>query len=73
MTKKFCNLCGKEFDKADIYNGFSIFRNIGYGSKYDGQILHLDICCGCVDTIIEQSAINPLTRPDDDPKEEMWF
>lgn len=66
MQKKYCNVCGKEFDQWDTIQDFSIHKSIGYGSKYDFSELALDICCECMDKIIEQCKINPLIG--DNPK-----
>lgn len=55
-----CSLCGKEFNFFDHQEDYTIDKVLGYGSKYDGEHLRLHICCGCMDTIIEQSMLNPL-------------
>lgn len=61
MIKKVCNMCGKEFDFWDEQENFHIHeQNIGYGSKYDGDKLCLDLCCNCMDKIIEMCTINPV-------------
>lgn len=37
MAKEFyCNKCGKKLDFWDVQEDFSMQRNLGYGSKYDG-------------------------------------
>lgn len=61
MVSCKCNMCGKEFDIWDIQGNFSIYRAIGYGSKFDMCDLRLDLCCGCMDKIIEQCKISPIT------------
>lgn len=55
MTKTFCNMCGKEFDEFDKQEhfGFSYF-DIGYGSKFDGGSIHMDLCCSCFDAVAEE-------------------
>lgn len=55
-----CNMCGKKFDFLDEQENFSIYRAVGYGSKFDMCSLHLDLCCECMDKIIEQCAISPV-------------
>ena len=55
-----CNMCGKVFDNYDEFMGFSIHRILGYGSKYDGDTLELDLCCECVDKLIEMCTVSPL-------------
>lgn len=59
--KKICNKCGKEFDIYDSQEDFSIYSQlIGYGSKYDGSSLELDLCCECMDELIESCKISPI-------------
>lgn len=64
MTQKkiICNKCGKEFDMWDEQEDFSIHRQAGYGSKYDGQNIELDLCCECMDKLIEECKISPLSN-----------
>lgn len=62
MAKElYCNKCGKKMDMWDIQENFSIQRNLGYGSKYDGDDLDLDLCCDCMDKLIESCMISPVT------------
>ena len=66
MIKRICNMCGKDFGVPDIQNGFGIFTDkIGYGSKYDGDQLSLDLCCECTDKIIDMCKVNPITEYED--------
>lgn len=41
-----------------------LHSHIGYGSKHDGDIIDLDICCDCFDVLIDKLAkqckINPI-------------
>lgn len=60
VSKKTCNMCGKEFDMWDEQEDFSIYREIGYGSKYDMESLELDLCCECMDKIIDSCKISPV-------------
>lgn len=66
MRKHFCNICGKEFDEWDSLNGFSVDVYPGYGSKYDGDNVQMDICCACfdkmVDVLTEKCVYNPVVR-----------
>lgn len=55
-----CNKCGKTFDMWDDQNGFGARTRLGYGSKYDGDILELDLCCKCMDELIDECTISPL-------------
>ena len=60
MQKKYCNVCGKEFNEWDAQENFSIKKRIGYGSKYDMQDLELDICIDCMDKLIDRCRISPI-------------
>lgn len=55
MTKlqTFCNRCGKEFNVWDKDNGFSCHTAFGYGSKRDGDFIDLDLCCECMDKVVD--------------------
>lgn len=60
--KTFCNKCGKPFDMWDEVSGFEAESVLGFGSKYDGLRLELDLCCKCMDTLIEECKISPLVE-----------
>lgn len=60
QSKIFCNLCGKEMDRWDRQEGFSIHRRCGYGTKYDGETLELDICCDCMERLIDSCRLSPI-------------
>ncbi len=61
MAKKiFCNMCGRVFGVFDEQQAFSFDQDIGYGSKFDGMHLNLDLCCSCMDSIIEKCKIRPV-------------
>lgn len=47
--KTLCNVCGKEFSDYDEQEHIGLHSQIGYGSKHDGDIIDLDICCDCFD------------------------
>lgn len=64
MKKTICNLCGKTFDFLDEQENFSIYTRIGYGSKYDGEQLKLDLCCECMDNVIGLCVISPVSEHD---------
>lgn len=55
-----CNMCGKQFDIWDTQEDFSINRRLGYGTKYDGDELQLDLCCDCMEKIIDECKISPI-------------
>lgn len=60
MTKTVCNMCGREFDIWDEQEHFHFYADrIGYGSKYDDHKLRLDLCCDCMDRIIDVCKIHP--------------
>lgn len=63
MKKTFCNKCGKEFGEVnlDFNNDFSLHTIIGYGSKHDGCRLDLDLCSKCMDDLIEQCVLSPVS------------
>ena len=59
MELKVCNICGKKFDILDANESFNIHKKLGYGTKYDGEILDLNICCSCMDELISKCKKNP--------------
>ena len=68
-TKLFCNVCGKEFHPSDEANGANISLELGAGSKYDGCVFDADLCCTCLDKLIDHIAISceifPISKCDD--------
>lgn len=60
MLKMQCNMCGKSFDTFDEQGGVSICKTLGYGTKYDGEILRLDLCCECLDNLIDKCVLSPI-------------
>lgn len=62
----YCNYCGKEFDRTDEACGFSTVTKIGFGSVHDGSWLRLDLCCDCIDNLVDKCKISPVV---DDPLE----
>ena len=62
-----CNMCGNEIEKIDLdCNPFSLRHRLGYGSKYDEDLIELDLCSNCQDKLItyliENCKINPITE-----------
>jgi len=53
LEKKVCSLCGKELDFWDEEQGFRIDHHVGYGSIYDGDHIKEQLCCECLDRLIE--------------------
>ena len=47
-------------DDFDIQEGFSFNTWLGYGSKYDEDKLELDLCCACMDQLIDECVIPPV-------------
>lgn len=61
MAKEItCNKCGKKFDIWDTQEHFSINTRMGYGTKYDGDDLELDLCCSCMEKLIDECVISPI-------------
>ena len=60
MKNYICNRCGKEFDIWDNQHCFHIYREMGYGTKFDGDELELDLCCSCMEEIIDGCTISPI-------------
>lgn len=56
----YCNKCGKKMDLWDIQEDFSIYTTCGYGTKYDGSKIELDLCCDCMEKLIKDCKINPV-------------
>lgn len=60
-----CNVCSKEFNQIDKMCGINFKTQIGYGSKYDGECLDMDICCSCFDKGMEKllkcCKVSPIT------------
>lgn len=61
MARQYvCNKCGKPFDRWDMQEHFHIYGDLGYGTKHDGSKLELDLCCSCMDALIDDCEINPI-------------
>lgn len=61
MAKKmYCNKCGKEMDFWDKQEEFSIHTHCGYGTKFDGSHLELDLCCDCMEELADSCKIPPV-------------
>ena len=62
--KIICNVCGNSFTEFDEQEHIGLHKKIGYGSKYDGESIDLDICCNCfdklMDTLGSQCVISPI-------------
>ena len=50
-----CDLCGKPFNEFDEQEAFGLhYNSIGYGSKYDGCNIDVDLCCDCFDILMSE-------------------
>ena len=58
----YCNMCGNEFDIWDYEEDFHIHTLLGYGTAYDGDRLHLRLCCSCMESIINNCKIDPIVE-----------
>ena len=61
MNIRYCNICGSKMDFWDVQEDYTIHTTAGYGSKYDEEEIELHICCDCMDKIIDQCKITPIT------------
>ena len=49
-----CDLCGKFLNEYDEQENFGLhYNSIGYGSKYDGCNINIDMCCECFDKMMK--------------------
>lgn len=55
-----CNKCGKRLNFWDLQEDFSIIRDLGYGTKYDGERLKMRLCCECMETLIDVCQKTPI-------------
>lgn len=49
-----CDLCGKFLNEHDELESFGLHCEVGYGSKYDGCSINIDICCECFDKMMDE-------------------
>lgn len=57
---RVCNMCGREMELHDIYADFTLHKQLGYGTEYDGDTLDLHICNECMSELIHKCAVNPI-------------
>ena len=57
-----CNKCGKRLDEWDIQEEFRFYGRLGYGTTYDGNSIELDLCCECMEELIDSCAISPIVE-----------
>lgn len=60
QDKKVCSKCGKKLDIFDLQQNFTIHTKIGYGSIYDGDSVHYQLCCDCFDEAVEECKVFPI-------------
>lgn len=44
----------------DKQEDFSIRKQLGYGTAFDGDELDLDLCCKCMESLIDECVISPI-------------
>ena len=58
----------EEFDMWDEQEDLGLHTRFGYGTKFDGDSIDLDICCDCFDKLMDKfipmCKINPITEMD---------
>lgn len=76
MKEYFCNKCGKKMDIFDLQTGVRMHDVLGYGSKYDGSTVNLDLCSQCTDELIDYiksvGKFNPVVSDEDDAPIDMF-
>ena len=61
-----CNLCGKILDALDLDEDLTIHKErLGYGSIFDGDKAHLQLCCHCFDRLAKRCVISPIEYKQD--------
>lgn len=48
-------------DIWDKQEEFSIHTRCGYGTKFDGSDIELDLCCDCMEELVDSCKISPVT------------
>lgn len=65
--RRRCNLCGADFSPEDEELDFGLDMILPYGSVHDMAHLRLDLCCRCLDRLMDEyivpnCKINPLVE-----------
>lgn len=64
-----CNKCGKEFNVWDFQEYFTIGKSrCGYGTKFDGESVHINLCCKCFEELADSCVISPVEPEDTLPR-----
>lgn len=57
-----CNKCGKTMDDFDLQQEFYYHKELCYGSEHDGDTVEIDLCCDCIDDLINSCKVSPVIR-----------
>ena len=57
-----CSMCGKKFDMWDASENFHIHKNMGFGTKYDGERIEINLCCACMEKLIVACTLSPVVK-----------
>jgi hypothetical protein len=66
LEKVTCSMCGKNMcniTEPECISGIPIDATFGYGSKFDGNEIHLDLCDECIEDIVRDCNYNTGTVP----------
>lgn len=58
-TRK-CTMCDKIFDIWDEQEDLCFEKKMGYGTRYDGEIIRFNLCCECFENVVNMLA--PLCK-----------
>lgn len=64
-SKIYCNKCGRLILPFEDYVSVPP-QAIGYGSKFDGGFVDMDVCYGCFDGMVSEWAIPPVVGCDEE-------
>lgn len=74
-ARRCCSMCGKKLGTRDKDGNHFVHHIIGSGSQYDRHILTLNLCCRCLDSLINylsaHSALPILKKQDLLPESEV--
>lgn len=59
-AERVCNICGQRLDFFDEQQELTIHKRLEYGSRYDGDIVRLRMCCDCFDNLVDNCAVSPI-------------
>jgi hypothetical protein len=61
QEQSVCNKCGKTLDIWDIQEDFTLQKKLEFGTKYDRLQLKLRLCCKCMENLIDECEVSPLS------------